>query len=53
MKPMIPTWMGEYNFEEEQRMAYVLLCYSKVAFTMGFSFTVWAISHDIWGENPI
>jgi hypothetical protein len=50
---IVPKWMGEYMFEEEQRMAYVYLCYRKVAYIIGFGFTVWTISHDVWGKCAI
>jgi hypothetical protein len=48
----IPNWMGEYLFEEEGRMAYILCCWKKVSYLMGYGFTFQVINQDIWGENP-
>ena len=53
MNVEIPTWMGEYYFEEMERFAYAYICFRTVSFKLGFNFVVWAISNDIWGSNPI
>ena len=49
----VPHWMGEYRFEETERMLCTYLHYRDLAFTLGFGFVCWVANcHDIWRENP-
>lgn len=49
----IPSWMGEYRYEEVERMLCTLIHHREEAFFFGFGFVVWCVDcSDIWMVSP-